>query len=113
MSKKGFSGFPGGNMNQLMKQAQKMQQQMEQMQQEMEQHVVEGTAGGGMVKCEVNCKMEVKSVTIDPEVVDPEDVETLQDLILAAIRNAQDKATKYSADEMGKITGGLNIPGLF
>ncbi|MCK5687119.1 YbaB/EbfC family nucleoid-associated protein [bacterium] len=113
MGKKGFSGFPGGNMNQLMKQAQKMQKQMEDVQNEMEDHVVEGSSGGGMVKCEVNCKLEVQSVTIDPEVVDPEDVETLQDLILAAIHNAQGKASKYSEDEMGKITGGMNIPGLF
>ncbi len=113
MGKKGFSGFPGGNMNQLMKQAQKMQKQMEDMQGEMGDHIIEGSAGGGMVKCEVNCKLELQSVTIDPEVLDPDDVETLQDLILAAIHNAQEKAGKYSADEMGKITGGLNIPGMF
>ena len=113
MGRKDFSGFGGGNMNQLMKQAQKMQKQMEEMQTQMENHVVEGSAGGGMVSCEMNCKMEVLSIKIDPEVVDPEDVETLQDLIIAAIHSASEKANKHSSDQMGKITGGINIPGLF
>ena len=106
-------GFGGGNMNQLLKQAKKMQEKMEQMQKELEEQVVEGSSGGGMVKCQVNGKMEVLAIEIAPEVVDPDDIETLQDLILAAIRNGMDKANKMMNEQMTQITGGLNIPGLF
>ena len=106
-------GFGGGNMNQLLKQAKKMQEKMEQMQKELEEEVVEGSAGGGMVKCKVNGRLEILSIEISPEVVDPDDIETLQDLILAAVRNGIEKANKMMSDQMSQITGGLNIPGLF
>jgi len=107
--------FPGGKkgMKDLMKQAQKMQQDMAKAQEELANTVVEGTAGGGMIKVEMNGKNQVLSVKIDPEVVDPDDVEMLEDLIIAALNEATDKVSKTSESEMGKLTGGMNIPGLF
>ncbi len=101
------------NMNQLMKQAQKMQQEMLKSQQELEASVFEASAGGGMVKVEMTGKYEVKSLKIDPQAVDPEDVEMLEDLILAALQEAGAKVAEASAEIMGKVTGGMNIPGLF
>ncbi len=101
-----------GNMGQMMKQVQKMQKQIQQLQEELEERTVEATAGGGVVRVVVNGRQEVVSVELEPEVVDPDDVEMLQDLVIAAtneaLRNAQDMVNK----EMAKITGGLNIPGL-
>jgi DNA-binding YbaB/EbfC family protein len=97
----------------IMKQAQQMQKKMGQMQQEMESQQVEATAGGGMVTAVVNGRQKLLSLTIDPEVVDPEDVEMLQDLISAAVNEAINKSQEMMQEEMGKLTGGMNIPGLF
>lgn len=105
--------FPGmGNMGNLMKQAQKMQKQMEKLQAELNEKEVEASAGGGVVKAVANGKKEIISITIDPEVVDPDDVEMLQDLILAAANEALREAEELVSSEMQKITGGMNIPGL-
>ncbi len=105
--------FPGmGNMGNLMKQAQKMQKQMEKLQAELNEKEVEAAAGGGVVKAVANGKKEIISITIDPEVVDPDDVEMLQDLILAATNEALREAEALVSSEMQKITGGMNIPGL-
>ena len=101
------------NINQLMKQAKKMQAKMAELQAELEQKTVESSAGGGMVKVIANGKYEILSITIDPEVVNAEDIEMLQDLILAAVNDALRKAQEMVAEEMSKLTGGLNIPGLF
>ncbi|MCD6214362.1 MAG: YbaB/EbfC family nucleoid-associated protein [Candidatus Desulfofervidus sp.] len=101
------------NINQLMKQAKKMQAKMAELQAELEQKTVESSAGGGMVKVIANGKYEILSITIDPEVVNAEDIEMLQDLILAAVNDALRKAQEMVAEEMGKLTGGLKIPGLF
>lgn len=106
--------FPGGkNMKDLMKQAQKMQQEMMKQQEEMENQVFEASSGGGMVKVQMNGKYEVTSIKIDPQAVDPEDVEMLEDLILAALQEVQDKVATTSSEAMGKLTGGLKIPGMF
>ena len=101
-----------GSMGNMMKQVQKMQEKMAQLQQELENTEVEGSAGGGMVKIITNGKGEVTSVTIDPEVVDKDDVEMLQDLIVAAINQAREKSSELQAEQMSSLTGGLNIPGL-
>ena len=113
MAKRG--GFPGGmpgNMNNLMKQAQKMQRQMEEAQKELEEKEVEAAAGGGAVKVKVSGKKEIVAVTIDPEVVDPDDVEMLEDVIMAAVNEALRKADEVSAANMAKLTGGLGGFGL-
>mgnify|MGYP001328690703 CR=1 FL=1 len=106
-------GFPGGmgNMNNMMKQAQKMQREMVKVQEEIEQRTVEASAGGGAVTVVVSGKKDIKSINIKPEVVDPDDVEMLQDLIMAAVNEAMRQADEMVAKEMGKITGGLNLPG--
>lgn len=98
-------------MGNVMKQAQKLQAKMLKMQEELADKTVETTAGGGMIKVVANGRQQVLSITIDPEVVDPEDVEMLQDLVLAAVNDALTKAQEMVASEMGKITGGMNIPG--
>lgn len=103
----------GGNMNKMMKQVQKMQQDMVKLQEELGNRTVDSTAGGGVVKVVANGKNEIISVEIKPEAVDPEDVEMLQDLILAAVNEALKKAQDMVSQEMGKLTGGLKIPGLF
>ncbi|MDD4224184.1 MAG: YbaB/EbfC family nucleoid-associated protein [Candidatus Cloacimonetes bacterium] len=100
------------NMNQLMKQAQKMQQQMLRSQQELESKIFEVSAGGGVVKLEMTGKYEVKSLTIDPEAVSPDDVEMLQDMILAALTEAHGKVAEATEEIMGQVTGGMKIPGL-
>ena len=105
--------MPGGNMNNMIKQAQKMQQDMLRAQEELESKTVEATVGGGSVKVEVSGKKELVSIHIQPEAVDPEDVEMLEDLILAAVNEGMRKAEELAASEMGKITGGMNLPGLF
>ena len=97
----------GGNMNQLMKQAQKMQKQMEDTTKELEETTYEATAGGGVVKVVVSGKKEVVSVTREEEVVDPDDIEMLEDLIVAATNEALRKMEEDSQARMGKITGGL------
>jgi DNA-binding YbaB/EbfC family protein len=100
-------------MGNLMKQAQKVQQQMMRMQQELEGREVSAQAGGGMVEATVNGKGELLKLKLEPEVVDPDDIEMLSDLVVAAVGEAQRRAQEMMAQEMGKLTGGLNIPGLF
>jgi DNA-binding YbaB/EbfC family protein len=101
-----------GGLGDMMKQMQKMQAKMEEMQRQLEETEVEGSSGGGMVKVVVNGKSEVVSLSIDPEVVDPDDVEMLQDLVMAAINQAREKVQELQSEQMSSLTGGLNIPGL-
>ena len=103
----------GGNMNKMMKQVQKMQADMARKQEELALRTVEATAGGEMIKVVANGKQEILSIVINPEAVDPEDVELLQDLVLAAVNEALKASQEMVNDEMGKLTGGLKIPGLF
>ena len=114
MAKGGFRGMPGG-MNQaaMMKQAQKMQQEMLRMQQEIESKTYSAAAGGGMVKATVNGKHEVVDLVINPEAVDPDDVDMLQDMVIAAVNEAMRTADTDSANNMSRLTGGLNLGGLF
>ncbi|MCB2295549.1 YbaB/EbfC family nucleoid-associated protein [Clostridium algoriphilum] len=112
MAKGGFPGM-GGNMNSLMKQAQKFQKQMEDMQKDLEDKKFEASAGGGAVTAVANGKRQLVEVKIKPEVVDPDDVEMLEDLIMSACNEALKKAEDESSNEMGKLTGGLNMPGMF
>ena len=114
MAKGGFrGGMPGNQMN-MMKQAQKMQQDFMKMQQELESSKFEFTAGGGAVKAVVSGTRSFESITIDPEVVDPEDVEMLQDLILAAVNGALKMADDKTSESMSKLQGGMGgFPGLF
>lgn len=115
MAKGGFPRGMGGapNMNQMMKQAQKMQEQMLKMQEEMEEKKFEATAGGGAVRVVVSGKREIVEIELKPEIVDPDDIEMLQDLMVAAVNEALRKVEADSASQMGQLTGGLNIPGLF
>jgi DNA-binding YbaB/EbfC family protein len=115
MAKGGFPGGMGmGNMNNLMKQAKKMQEQMMKMQQELEEKTVEASVGGGVVTVVANGKKEIIEIAIKPEAVDPDDVEMLQDLILAAVNEAIRKADEMMQGEMAKLTGGMGMPpGLF
>ncbi len=103
----------GKGFGNLMKQAQKMQKQMEKIQEEMASKTVEAAAGGGMVRITANGRQEIVNVIIEREVVDPEDVEMLQDLIRAAVNEALRKSQEMLNEEMGKLTGGLGIPGMF
>lgn len=100
------------NMQQAMKQLQKMQADMAKVQEELANKVVTATAGGGAVKIEINGKLEVKQVEIDPEVVNSEDVEMLQDLMVAVINEAIKKAQDLASEDMAKVTGNLKIPGM-
>ena len=114
MARGGFpGGFGGGNMNNLMKQAQKLQRDMEQAQKELETKEFESSVGGGAVVVKVNGKKEVLDVTMKPEVVDPDDIEMLQDLVLSAVNEALRSVDEMQASQMSKVTGGMNIPGLF
>lgn len=99
-------------MGNMMKQAQKLQSKMLKMQEELAEKTVETSAGGGMISVVANGRQQLVSITIDKEVVDPDDVEMLQDLILAAANDALNKAQEMVAGEMGKLTGGFNIPGM-
>jgi DNA-binding YbaB/EbfC family protein len=101
------------NLSQIMKQAQKLQSKMAEMQAELGNRTVSAQAGGGMVEAVVNGRQELVSLRIDPEVVSPDDVEMLQDLILAAINEALNRSRDMMAQEMSKLTGGMQIPGLF
>jgi nucleoid-associated protein EbfC len=101
------------NMNQMMKQVKKMQEQMLKAQEELGSQQFEGTSGGGVVSVTVNGHKKVLSVQIKPEAVDPDDVDMLQDLVLAAINDALNKADEAAGQNMGKFTGGMKIPGLF
>ncbi|MBD5117700.1 MAG: YbaB/EbfC family nucleoid-associated protein [Clostridiales bacterium] len=109
---KGFNsrGMGGGNMNNMIRQAQKMQQDMLKAQEELEAKTYEAGAGGGVVSATVSGKKELVSVTIDPEAVDPDDVEMLQDLIVAAVNEALRKAADDASSQMSRLTGGLNLP---
>lgn len=113
MAKGGFPGFGGGNMNNLLKQAQMMQKKMQDMQEELEKKEFTATSGGGVVEAVANGKKELLSIKIKPEAVDPDDVEMLEDLILSAVNEAFKKAEAETAEEMKKITGGINMPGMF
>lgn len=114
-----YKGFHGAGMNtnknvsNVIKQAQKMQEEMEKVQSELEDKTVEASSGGGMVTVTVSGKKELLSIKIKPEVVDPEDIETLEDLVMVAVNDAIKKADEMMAEGMSSITGGLNIPGLF
>lgn len=101
------------NMNQMMKQVKKMQEQMLKAQEELGNKTIEGTAGGGVVNVTMNGHKKLLNVTIKPEAVDPEDVEMLQDLVLTAVNDALTKADELATQDMGRFTGGMNIPGLF
>lgn len=101
------------NMNQMMKQAKKMQAQMEKAQAALAEKEVEGTAGGGVVKVTANGHKQILNIEIQPEAVDPDDVEMLEDLVTAAVNEALKQVDELVAQDMGKFTSGLNIPGLF
>ena len=115
MAKGGFRGGMPGGMNQaaMMKQAQKMQQEMLRMQAEQEAKTFTAKAGGGMVAATVNGKHELVTIEINPEAVDPDDVEMLQDMVIAAVNEAMRAADNEAANNMSRLTGGLNLGGLF
>ena len=100
------------NMNAMMKQAQQLQKKMMKTQAELAKKTIEASAGGGMVKVVANGGQKIESIVVEKEVVDPEDIEMLQDLILAAVNDALNKSQEMVSSEMNKLTGGLNIPGL-
>ena len=101
------------NIGNIMKQAKKLQERMATLQQELESKTVETTSGGGMVTVVVNGKFEVRSLKIEREVINPDDLDMLQDLIVAAVNEGIRKAQEMASAEMAKLTGGLNVPGLF
>jgi DNA-binding YbaB/EbfC family protein len=101
------------NMNQMMKQVKKMQEQMVKAQEELGNKTVEGTAGGGVITVKANGHKKILDIQIKPEAVDPDDIDMLQDLILAAVNDAMGKADELANQDMGKFTGGMNMPGLF
>ena len=96
----------------MLKQAQKMQEDMATLQEELDNREYEIKAGGGVVTIKINGKLEVSDITIDPEIVDPDDVETLQDILVAGVNEAVKKVNATNSEEMGKITGSLNMPGI-
>jgi len=105
--------FPGGgSMSKMLKQAKKVQEQIAQLQEELHQREVEASSGGGAVTVKVNGKQEVTSIKINPEAIDPDDIEMLEDLIMAAVNEGIRVSQEMVSTEMSKITGGLNIPGL-
>lgn len=108
----GRGGGPS-NMQGIMKQAQKMQEDMQSLQAELDAREYEVKAGGGVVTVTITGKMEIKNIGIDPEIVDPDDIETLSDILTAAVNEAIKKVNDTNSEEMGKITGALNMPGLF
>jgi len=112
---KGFQGMPGGGMSmqQMMKQAQKMQRQMEEMQADMASKSLDISAGGGAIKVTINGEKQLTALTISPEVVDPDDVEMLQDLVISAVNEAIRQMDESTSSQMAKITGGMSLPGLF
>ena len=107
---RGMGGMGGGNMNNMIRQAQKMQQDMMKAQEELEAKTYEAAAGGGVVSATVSGKKELVGIAIDPEAVDPDDVEMLQDLIVAAVNEGMRKAADDAAGQMQRLTGGLNLP---
>ena len=108
-------GYGGGqkDMNSVIKQAQKMQEEMTKTQEELEQRTFDVTTGGGAVKLTITGKREIKSITLSPEIVDPDDIEMLQDTLVAAVNEAIRKVDETSESEMSKVTGGISMPGLF
>ncbi len=114
MARGGFpgGGFGGGNMQQILRQAQKMQADMEKAQKELEETELEVSSGGGMVVCKVTGKGELKQIKINPAIVDPDDVEMLEDTVTAAVKEALRQASELSGEKMNKITGGMG-GGLF
>lgn len=110
---KGYGGSGGGDMNSMMRQAKKLQDEMAKTQEQLEQQEYDVTSGGGVVSVKITGKREIKKITIKPEAVDPEDVEMLEDLVAAAVNEAIRKVDEVSSSEMEKVTGGLNMPGLF
>jgi len=100
------------NMGKMMKQAQQLQNKMEKLQEEMATKTIEASAGGGMVKAVANGRQQIVSISVEKEVVDPEDVDMLQDLIVAAVNDALSQSQQMVNEEMNKLTGGMNIPGL-
>lgn len=114
MARGGFPNFGGGNMNNIMKQAQKMQKEMERLQAELQEREVEASAGGGAVKVIATGKKEIKEIIISRDIVDPDDIEMLQDLIMASVNEALRMADEMVGSEMSKITGGMGgLGGLF
>ena len=110
------ANYPKGgaqNMSSMMKQVQKMQEDMANLQADLETREYEVSAGGGMVTVKINGKREILNIDIQPDIVDPDDIETLSDVITAAINEAIKKVDTTSESEMGKITGGMNLPGMF
>ena len=105
----GYGGMGGMNQMQMMKQAQKMQQELLKMQEELDQATYESAGGGGVVKATVNGKRQLVSLEIDPEAVDPDDVDMLQDMVIAAVNEALRKAEETASESMSKLTGGLNL----
>ena len=113
MARGGFNGFPGGGgRNNMMKQIEKLQKQMEEMQENLANEEISATSGGGAICATVNGNKELISIKIDKDAVDPDDVEMLEDLIVAAVNEATRNAERKMNSQMGKFTGGLNIPGL-
>ncbi|MBS5945795.1 MAG: YbaB/EbfC family nucleoid-associated protein [Peptoniphilus harei] len=113
MARGGFNGFPGGGgRNNMMKQIEKLQKQMEEMQENLANEEISATSGGGAVCATVNGNKELISIKLDRDAVDPDDVEMLEDLIVAAVNEAMRSAESKMNSQMGKFTGGLNIPGL-
>ena len=104
------AGF--GDMSSLLKQAQGLQKKMQETERDLEERILEGSAGGGAVKVYVNGAQEIQAVKISAEAVDPDDVETLEDLVTAAVRQAMTAAKELRQKEMGKVTGGMNLPGM-
>lgn len=115
MARGGFPRNMGGmgNMNSMIKQAQKMQEEMLKAQESLGEQVIETSVGGGAVSVKVNGKKEVMEIKLSPEAVDPDDVEMLEDMIVSAVNEALRKADEAAAGSLSKITGGMNIPGLF
>ncbi len=113
MARGGFPNMGGANMNNLMKQAQKLQQDMEKMQGEMEKKEFSATVGGGAVTAIANGKKQIVDIKIEPEVVDEDDIEMLEDLIMSACNEALKKAEEDTSSEVKRLTGGMNLPGMF
>ncbi len=102
-----------GSMNSMLKQAQKLQEDMANLQAELEEREYEVSSGGGVCKIVINGKKQIQTITLDPVIVDPDDMETLQDIIVAGVNEAIKRVEDESGAEMQKLTGGLNLPGLF
>ena len=109
---KGMGGGPQ-NMNAMLRQAQKMQEEMEALQADLDEREYDVSAGGGVVNVKINGKKEILSIGIEPEIVDPDDIETLSDILVAAVNEAIKRVEDTNSEEMAKITGGMGMPGMF